>query len=71
MSKAGLYQAYLVRLWPTQRQGIGDYRVTTQDVASGERCDFPDLASLLAFWRGLTAPQEIKSHVQFSSIEEE
>lgn len=47
------YQAYLVRLWPTQRGGVADYRVTVQCVATSERRHFPDLGSLLAFWRTL------------------
>jgi hypothetical protein len=47
------YRAYLVRLWPTQRGGAADYRVTVQSAATGERWHFPDLGSLLEFWRGL------------------
>jgi hypothetical protein len=47
------YRAYLVRLCPTQRGGVADYRVTVQSTATGERRHFPDLEGLLEFWRGL------------------
>ncbi|MCX6032065.1 MAG: hypothetical protein NT169_22560 [Chloroflexi bacterium] len=53
MQKREAYQAYLVRLWPTQRGGVADYRVTVQSAATGERRCFPDLGSLLAFWQTL------------------
>ena len=43
------YQAYLIRLWPTQRGGVTGYRVSLQCVATGQRRNFPDLQSLLAF----------------------
>jgi hypothetical protein len=53
MQKRLVYRAYLVRLWPTQRAGVADYRVTVQSVATGERRHFPDLEGLLTFWRTL------------------
>ncbi len=53
MQKREAYQAYLVRLWTTQRGGVADYRVTVQSAATGERQCFPDLGSLLAFWQTL------------------
>jgi hypothetical protein len=43
------YRAYLVRIWPTKRRGEEGHRATAEDVASGERKDFPDLESLFAF----------------------
>lgn len=52
------YQSYLVRLWPTQRDGVADYRVTVQSAATGERQHFPDLGSLLAFWQALRVSLE-------------
>lgn len=52
------YRAYLVRLWPTRRGGAADYRVAVQSAAGGERRDFADLESLLAFWRDLRVSQE-------------
>ena len=47
------YRSYLIRLWPTQRGGVADYRVTVQSVATGERREFANLEGLLAFWRTL------------------
>ncbi len=58
MQKRVAYRAYLVRLWPTQRGGVVDYRVTVQCVATGERRHFPDLGSLLVFWRTLRVSPE-------------
>jgi hypothetical protein len=52
------YQSYLVRLWPVQRGGVAGYRVTVQSVATGERWDFANLESLLAFWSTLRASPE-------------
>ena len=43
------YQAYLLRLWPTQHDGRADYRAYLESVATGERKNFPNLQSLLAF----------------------
>jgi hypothetical protein len=57
VEKPETYQAYLVRLWPTRRGGVPDYRVTVQSVGSGECEHFADLAGLLAFWQTLrTSP---------------
>ena len=33
MQKRLVYRSYLVRLWPTQRAGVADYRVTVQMVS--------------------------------------
>jgi hypothetical protein len=52
------YRAYLVRLWPTRRGGVADYRVTVHSVETGERRHFADLESLLAFWLTLRASPE-------------
>ena len=54
------YCAYLIRLWPTKRQGVAGCRVSLQCVASGQRKNFPDLQSLLAF---LQAQAEEKNQV--------
>jgi len=53
MKKRDAYRAYLVRLWPTQREGVADYRVTVQSAATDERREFANLEGLLAFWRTL------------------
>jgi hypothetical protein len=45
------YCAYLIRLWPTRRGGVDDFRVSTHCVDTSERQDFPDLESLVAFLR--------------------
>jgi hypothetical protein len=58
MPNRARYQAYLVRLWPTQRAGVADYRVTVQSVVTGERQHFADLASLVAFWRSAKPAQD-------------
>ncbi len=43
--------AYLIRLWPTRRGGVTDYRVSLQCVATGQRSELPDLDSLADFLR--------------------
>lgn len=43
------YCAYLIRLWPTKRQGRAGCRVSLQCVDSGQRKNFADLESLYAF----------------------
>ena len=53
MTKSGLYRAFMIRLWPTMRQGVDDYRVSLQEVSSGDRLELPDLASLLTFLKAL------------------
>lgn len=58
MPNRARYQAYLVRLWPTQRGGVADYRVAVQSVTTGERQHFADLASLVAFWRSTKPAQD-------------
>lgn len=70
MQKHLAYRAYLVRLWPTQRAGVADYRVTVQSVATGERRCFPDLAGLLAYWRDLRNSQETETPDHFSEAQE-
>jgi hypothetical protein len=49
MEKYIPHHAYLLRLWPTKRDGVADYRVSLEDVATSECKNFPDLESLLAF----------------------
>ncbi|MBL7183538.1 MAG: hypothetical protein ISS50_03705 [Anaerolineae bacterium] len=49
MEKYVPYHAYLLRLWPTKRGGLAGYRVSLESVATGERKNFPNLESLLAF----------------------
>jgi hypothetical protein len=43
------YRAYLIRLWPTKRDGINDYRVSVQNVATGDRHEFLDLKQFIYF----------------------
>jgi hypothetical protein len=43
------YRAYLLRLWPTSLGGAAGYRVTLQDVATGQSVQLPDLEDLLRF----------------------
>jgi hypothetical protein len=45
------YQSYLVRLWPTRREGVAGCRVSLERVADGQHFDFPDLDSLFVFLR--------------------
>jgi hypothetical protein len=51
MKKYVPYHAYLLRLWPTRHDGRSDYRASLESVATGQRRNFPDLESLLAFLR--------------------
>lgn len=51
MEKPAPYKAYLIRLWPTRRGGVADYRVSIQSVATGQRSQCPDLNSLAEFLR--------------------
>ena len=44
------YEAYLIRLWPTRRGGVQRFRISVQNVATGERQEFRDLQSLLTFF---------------------
>jgi hypothetical protein len=58
------YQAYLIRLWPTVRRGVAGCRVSAQCVTSGERKEFPDLESLLAFLRAQAGEGEDRAGVE-------
>ncbi len=49
MEKRVPYYAYLLRLWPTKRNGLAGHRVSLESVTTGERKNFPDLESLHAF----------------------
>jgi hypothetical protein len=49
MKKHIPYHAYLIRLWPSKRNGLAGHRVSLESVATGERKNFPDLESLFAF----------------------
>lgn len=51
MEKPVPYLAYLIRLWPTRRGGVADYRVSLRSVATGQRSEFPDLNSLAEYLR--------------------
>ena len=50
------YRAYLVRFWDAGSPGAPLWRVSVQDVQTGERRGFPDLASLVAFLSEQIAP---------------
>jgi len=54
------YCVYLIRLWPTKREGVAGCRVSLQYVATGQRKELPDLESLHAF---LQAQAEEKNQV--------
>ncbi len=43
------YRAYLVRFWNAGSPGAPRWRASVQDVRTGERRGFPDLAALWAF----------------------
>ncbi len=43
------YQAYLIRLWPTRRERVRDYWISLQNVATGEREEFPSLEQFISF----------------------
>ncbi len=49
MERYAPYRSYLLRLWPTSRAGLVDYRVLLESVATRERKVFTDLQSLFAF----------------------
>jgi len=63
------YQAYLIRLWPTRREGVTGCRVSLERVGSGQRFNFPDLESLFIFLRtqveewGLPTPTWVILHI--------
>jgi hypothetical protein len=52
MKNAHAYRAYLVRLWPKEREGHVACRATLDAVESGRRYDFAELDDLLNFLRG-------------------
>ena len=43
------YRAYLIRVWPTRREGAVDCRVSVHNVSTGESETFASLDGLLAF----------------------
>jgi len=45
----GPYQAYMIRLWPTKREGVSDCWISLQDVATGNRQEFPNLKQFFSF----------------------
>jgi hypothetical protein len=45
------YQAYLIRLWPTQRSGIPNCRASLEQVMTRERREFGSLESLFDYLR--------------------
>jgi hypothetical protein len=52
------YCAYLIRLWPTKRQGVTGCRVSLQSVDGGHRRNFADLESLYAFLQSQTEEKD-------------
>ena len=43
------YHAYLIRLYPTKRGGKIDFRVSLQNVATGDRQEFSKLKHFISF----------------------
>ena len=43
------YQAYLIRLWPTKREGVRDHWVSLLNIATGDRREFPDLKQFISY----------------------
>lgn len=43
----GPYQAYLIRLWPSKREGVGDTWVSLQNIATDDRQEFPILKQFM------------------------
>ena len=44
------YQAYLIRLWPTKREGVRDYWISLRNVATDDSQEFPDLKQFISFY---------------------
>lgn len=42
---------YMLRLWPTRREGLSRYRVTLSDARTHEQLHFADIESLIKFLR--------------------
>lgn len=51
MKSASPYRAYLIRLWPKEREGLVACRATLDAIKSGRRFDFAELEDLLNFLR--------------------
>jgi hypothetical protein len=43
------YQAYLIRMWLTKREGVRNYWVSPQNIATGERQEFPNFKQFISF----------------------
>jgi hypothetical protein len=52
MKSTPTYRAYLIRLWPKEREGHVACRATLDAVRTGQRFDFAELDDLLEFLRG-------------------
>lgn len=51
MENSAMYQSYLIRLWPGEREGEMRCRATLHAVQSREHFYFTDMEDLLAFLR--------------------
>lgn len=51
MKSSYVYQSYLIRLWPTEREGHAACRATLDAVNTGQHYDFANLEDLLTFLR--------------------
>lgn len=51
------YLAYMVRLWTVQRNGGRLWRASVEDVRTGERQAFADVAGLVAFLQAAMAEE--------------
>ena len=51
MKNTPAYRAYLIRLWPKEREGHVACRATLDAVETGRRFDFAELDDLVSFLR--------------------
>jgi hypothetical protein len=55
MTKPSHYSSYLLRIWHSAEGDPHGYRVSLQDLATGERLGFATLESLFAFFEATSA----------------
>jgi hypothetical protein len=54
------YHSYLLRLWQVPGGGGGQWRASLEDVQTGDRQGFNDLASLVGFLDSLTHSHQVR-----------
>lgn len=57
MNEEQRYLAYMVRLWTVRRNGGRLWRASVEDVRTGERQAFADVAGLVAFLQAAMAEE--------------